>query len=183
MHRSPTCPGLKPKRTWPRLQITTPAQYLADFERVFQRLAADVADHDLDDLAVHDWPRTDPQVLIQLVTIREQLECLLGRILRWAQEDDAQLLAAPLLQAIRDLLRTPPRLVFEPLADLLRPGFVAPRLPPRTISPPPAMRLAIERLKAAHLLPIDLEHLSDDGNQSGRDQRLLAFWLHSLDNS
>ena len=138
VHTAP-CPVFTPRKTvYPRIQVVTPAQYVANFQRIYARLAADAHDHGLDGLAIHDWPRNDDLVITQDVTIREQLVCLLGRVLRWAHEDETEDLAQPLLERIR---------------DQLRPAFIAPAAPPLAISPPPWIRVAIQRLHA--LTPSD----------------------------
>jgi hypothetical protein len=138
---------------------------LADFQRVYEQLAADVDEYGPDALAAHDWPH-GPGLLTQHVTIREQLESLYRRVARWAQQDGTVWdLALPLLAAI---LRR------------LRPGFVAPPTPPRTVTPPLAMHLAIARLTAAGVLPVTEDTL-EQGGELGQDARLVWFWLCLLD--
>jgi hypothetical protein len=119
--------------TWPRVQVRLPADYLADFERIYVRLASDAREYGVDALAVHDWPRGGPEFVIQLVTVGEQLESLYRKVCRWATEGGTQDLAHPLMAAILRLLRPA--------------GFVAPTTPPPTITPPQWIRVAIARLQ------------------------------------
>jgi hypothetical protein len=142
-----------------------PADSLADFQRVYEQLAADVDDHGIDALARTDWPH-HPGLVTQHVRIAEQLESLYRRVARWAQEDGTVWAAAlPLLAAI---LRR------------LRPGFVAPPQPTRTVTPPLAISLAIGRLTAAGVLPVTEDTL-EQGGELGQDARLLWVWLSLLD--
>jgi hypothetical protein len=165
VHGRPGCPAFKPRRaTWTR-QVRRADAELSDFQRVYEQLAADVADHGIDALAVHDWPH-GPGLLTQHVTIGEQLESLYRRVARWAQADGTVWdLALPLLAAI---LRR------------LRPGFVAPPQPTRTVTPPLAISLAIGRLTAAGVLPVTEDTLQQ-GGELGQDARLVWFWLCLLD--
>jgi hypothetical protein len=143
-----------------------PPDRLEELWRAFHRLLLDLAlaGGDLDAESRGAWPSA-PTIVSQEFTLGEQfavIDVLATRLLDTYQRSDA----AELLQQVR--------------AVLMKPAFVAPPMAPRTLTPPRPIHLAIERLRSANRLPIDLANLPTDDGQNGRDQRLLAFWLQSL---
>ena len=151
-------------------QRSTLADTLAHLRARWHQLLDAIHDHhaNLDDLTTVDYTPVPVDVPPQLLNVSAQLGGLLLRVQAMARTYPPAADAATEMHHDLDPLRA---------QWAKRSGFVA----PRTLTPPRPIHLAIERLRSANLLPIDLEHLSDSDDQAGRDQRLLAFWLRTLD--
>jgi hypothetical protein len=134
----------------------------AHLRQTFLRLRQDLADAhgDLDAPSLHDWPAHSDVVAAEL-TLREQFQLLHWRAVRLVEE--GYWVARLLMVRVAKLLD-------------MSPGFIA---PPRAVTPPRAVGLAIERLTAAGALPVTDDTL-EQGDQVGKDARLLIWFLRPL---